>query len=339
MSYWSELVEDLAEGEEDLPRDQVADLWILLGSRSGSYPVGTALVALADVDVAVRAIWHLAAPVDPRLSNASRRFLRNLVAHSSERDLDVWLQASRQAFEATGSVANPEGVIAELRAALAEAGNEHRWVVAPPGSGKSHVVLRFLAEQLSPDERLTAAAELASLHPDLEEEESAGIRSLLATVAVRDRLVDELAGDPRQVVRAEDFADSLLRQARIAGEAMASIWEYPMLEPSAAAVALGAKPANREKVRTYRERSWLLGLPKGRGFMYPRFQFDPQTHDVYPEVRSANELLGAANDSWGVASWWIAPNDRVNARPVDLVGTARAAEVVHAAEALLEPVG
>ncbi|MCA1842632.1 MAG: hypothetical protein LC792_05470 [Actinobacteria bacterium] len=199
--------------------------------------------------------------------------------------------------------------------------------------------MQLLAERLSPDERLTAAAELASLHPDLEGAGSADIRSLLATVALRDRLIDELAGAPRHVARAGDVADSLLRQARIAGEALASIWEYPMLEPAGAALALGAKPSNREKVRTYRERSWLVGLPKGRGYMYPRFQFDPGSHDVRPEVRSANELLDAAHDPWGVASWWTAPNDRVGCRPVELVGTARGPDVVHAAQAFLEPVG
>jgi hypothetical protein len=80
-------------------------------------------------------------------------------------------------------------------------------------------------------------------------------------------------------------------------------------------------------------------LPKGRGYAYPQFQFDPETHDVYEEVRRANVLLGAVGDPWGVASWWIAPNDRIDARPVELIGTSRASEIGQAAQALLEPLG
>jgi hypothetical protein len=112
-----------------------------------------------------------------------------------------------------------------------------------------------------------------------------------------------------------------------------------MLKPGAAAVALGAKPSNRERVRVYRERNWPLGLPKGRGYVYPHFQFDPMTLDVRVEVREVNELLRAGSDPWGVASWWISTNDRLNARPIDLVGTSRAGAVTLAAQALLEPVG
>lgn len=339
MSRRNDLVDDLAGVEEDSPEEYLADLWILLGARSGSFSAGTAILALADSDVAVRAMCHLASPRNDRLADASRGFLRNLVAHSSAREVEAWLSASRRAFGAAGDQTDPEDIIAQLGGVPSDSSTELGVIVTPSGSGKTQFVLQFLAAHLSPDETLTAAAELASLHPDLEREESASIRSLLATVVVRDRLIEHLAGDPRQVVGAEDVADSLLRQARIVGEAMASIWEYPMLEPRAAAVALGAKPTNREKVRIYRDRSWLLGLPRGRGYLYPRFQFDHESRDLYVEVKSTNELLRAADDPWGVASWWTAQNDRIDARPVELVGTARAPEIAHAAHAVLEPVG
>ena len=112
-----------------------------------------------------------------------------------------------------------------------------------------------------------------------------------------------------------------------------------MFESRDAAVALGAKPTNREKVRQYRERSWLLGLPSGRGFVFPAFQFDPERRDAFPEVRAVNERLSAASDPWGVASWWISRHARLGARPVDLVGTGRADDLVTVAEVVVEPVG
>ncbi len=336
MSSLSDLLEDLAgSDDEDLSPERVADLWILLGARSGSYARGTVLRALADVDIAVRAMVHVVSPADERLTKASRRFLRDLVSQSSAREIEEWLTMTRVALAEAEPRADREALLSALRAAASEG----RWIVEPAEASKTHLLVRFLAERLSPDDRLTAAAELASLHPDMEHAESGTIRALLATVAARDRLVEKLSGDPRYVLSAEDIADSVLRQARIASEAMASVWEYPMLEPGAAAVALGAKPSNRERVRTYRERSWLLGLPRGRGYVYPQFQFEPKTQDVYQEVRRANEILSAVSDPWGVASWWIVRNDRIEARPVDLVGTSRATEIQRAAETLLEPVG
>ncbi len=185
--------------------------------------------------------------------------------------------------------------------------------------------LRVTAEHRSSDRGLAGT--------DLE------VRSFLKALSARPGLILAIGGEPRRVVTADTITDSLLRQARIAGEAIAAVWEHEMLESGAAAVALGAKPANREKVRSYRERSWLIGLPHGRGFLYPRFQFDVATRQVFAEVREVNEILRAAADPWGVASWWIASNDRVGCAPLALVGTDRSEEVVRAANALLEPVG
>lgn len=165
------------------------------------------------------------------------------------------------------------------------------------------------------------------------------VRALVGALAARPGIISAIGGEPQRVLTADRMADSLLRQARIAGEARASIWEHEMLESGAAAVALGAKLGNREKVRAYRDRSWLIGLPHGRGFLYPRFQFDIATRDVFAEVRVVNELLRASTDPWGVASWWISVSDRVGCAPLALVGTDRGDESVRAAKALLEPVG
>ena len=183
---------------------------------------------------------------------------------------------------------------------------------------------------------LDAAASLAARHHALEGDESQ-VRSWLALCALRSDLARRLGGQPRQVL--DDAGQALMAQARLQGEALQTIWRKPMLEPKDAAVALGARATNREKVRQYRERSWLLGLPSGRGYLYPAFQFDPNRRDVFAEVRAVNEQLEAANDPWGVASWWISMHARLGARPADLVGTHRADDLVTVASVGTELVG
>lgn len=129
------------------------------------------------------------------------------------------------------------------------------------------------------------------------------------------------------------------RQVQIAGEAIAAIWREEVLEPREVALALGAKASNREKVSVLRRRSWLFGLPRDRGFLYPAFQVDVARRELRPEVREVNETLDAAGDPWGVASWWVSENARLGTRPVELVGTARAEELVQAARAVTAPSG
>ena len=183
---------------------------------------------------------------------------------------------------------------------------------------------------------LDAAARIAARHHALEGEEPL-LRSWLGLFALRADIARQLGGEPRLML--EGAAHAEMVQARIRGEAMQTIWREPMLSPKDAAVALGAKATNREKVRQHRRRSWLLGLPSGGSYVYPAFQFDPRTRDVCAEVRAVNELLRASDDPWGVASWWVSRNARVGARPIELVGTERAAELAELAGAVTEPIG
>ena len=185
-------------------------------------------------------------------------------------------------------------------------------------------------------ELLDAAAALAARHHALEGDEF-WLRSWLALLTLRSDLARQLGGEPRHVL--DEAEQTVMVQAQLQGEAVRTIWREPMLEPRDAAVALGANRTNREKVRRYRERSWLLGLPAGRGYLYAAFQFDPRRRDVFTEVRAVNERLEAANDPWGVASWWISQHARLAARPVDLVGTDRADDLATVAEAVIEPIG
>ncbi len=199
------------------------------------------------------------------------------------------------------------------------------------------LLLRLIGQlPLRDPDLLDAAASLAARHQALEGHESQ-LRSWLTLVALRTDLARQLGGEPHRVLHETGL--TTMDQAMTRGEAIQTIWREPMLESRNAAVALGAKRTNREKVRQYRERSWLLGLPSGRGFVYPAFQFDPERRNTFPEVRAVNQRLSAVSDPWGVASWWVSRHARLNARPVDLVGTGRADDLVNVAEAVVEPVG
>lgn len=206
------------------------------------------------------------------------------------------------------------------------------------GAGSWGEVFEHIAAVLPAGESdvLDGAASLAARHHALEGDESQ-LRSWLALLVLRSDLVRQLGGEPRQVL--DDVGQTLVAQARLQGEAIQTIWREPMLEPKDAAVALGAKATNREKVRQYRERSWLLGLPSGRGYLYPAFQFDQDRREVFAEVRAVNERLEAANDPWGVASWWISRHARLGARPAELVGTDQGDDLVAVAVAGTELVG
>lgn len=325
-----ELLAELAASEDDVSWETLADAWIVFGAQ----PVDAGFVALAGNDIAARAVCHLAEGATSPLAEASSRFLAQLVAARGRDQLSDWIDRCRDQLDA----AQLDAAVVTLNAALAQwaEGQDHAAVIA--GARSWRVLLDRVTEDLVPDVLLDAAADVAAHHPDLEADASR-LRALLAVVAKRNVIVHGIAGQPRHVMDVDDYADSISRQARIAGEAIATIWDEPMLEPHAAAVALGVKPSNREKVRSYRDRSWLLGLPHGRGYVYPAFQFDPRRKDVHTEVREANMLLRASEDPWGVASWWISLNARLGARPCDLVGTPRAGTLVEVAGAVVEPVG
>ena len=186
------------------------------------------------------------------------------------------------------------------------------------------------------EELLDLAADVASQHPGLKGK-SPHLRVLLCWEANRMEIIEKLAGAPRDVVSSSDPREEL--GVRIASEAVATIWQEQMLDAGKVAESLGARSSNREKARTLRKRSELLGLPRDRGYLYPAFQIDEGRRQVYPEVAEVNRLLGATEDPWGTASWWVSENSRLQARPLELVGTEKAARLVAAAEAVIEEIG
>ncbi|MDT2009404.1 hypothetical protein FXW78_46260 [Rhodococcus opacus] len=123
-------------------------------------------------------------------------------------------------------------------------------------------------------------------------------------------ILDEAFADPvgtRAGDRAEAAAErrqSLLEQVATlkAGEA------GRVLAPRAA--------ESRTLVKKLRDEGVLLGLPLGRrpDYHYPAFQFDTVHHRVWPIVAYANSKLGAAEDPWGVTSWWRTPSDILDGR-------------------------
>lgn len=162
-------------------------------------------------------------------------------------------------------------------------------------------------------------------------------RDLFESLVDAGRRVKE--GHPEiEVTTADELRSSM--GSRIFDEVEAEVWKLKFLKSGEVARALGLNESNREKARSLRERSSLLGIPRDGGYLYPTFQIDSVRRQMHPEVQEANEELGASDDPWGVASWWLASNDRIGGiRPIDLVGTSRREDLVRAARAVTEPIG
>jgi len=209
-----------------------------------------------------------------------------------------------------------------------------------PATGRTRTSAHADDERAGTDlsERLLdVAAGLASLHPALHAKRLL-VRSLLAWEAKSGAVSASLEDDPRTVLGPEDLAGEA--EARLRGKAIGRIWQEKMLDSAAASVALGAEPTDPQPVASLRRRSALLGLRHDRDDLFPAFQFDLSKRRLHPEVEAANRALGAERDPWGVASWWISPNQRLDGdRPMDLVGTDRSRDLMPAASALLEPIG
>lgn len=192
------------------------------------------------------------------------------------------------------------------------------------------------AATLGAEDLIDVAARIASRHPNL-----AGrrpyLRSFLWWQVKSGNLMRHLPGEPARIVDAAERSRAV--QSQIATEAGYAILEQEFFVSKQAALALGAKGSNREKVSALRKASALLGIPRGNRYLFPSFQFDPEKQAIFEEVRQVNQLLDSANDPWGVASWWLSSNGRLGARPLDAVNTGRAEEVIAAARSLTEPLG
>jgi hypothetical protein len=146
--------------------------------------------------------------------------------------------------------------------------------------------------------------------------------------------------EPR--ISLQRLGDDLVARARIAGEAkLALIAEEEMLSGAEVSTLLGSRSENkRQYANRLRAERELLAVQRANQYAYPAFQIDRVRKRVYPEVKLVGRLLDAADDPWGVLSWWQSPNPRIgDRRPRDLLGTAEAGQLRSLAEAVIEPVG
>ena len=183
---------------------------------------------------------------------------------------------------------------------------------------------------------IEAAASVAARHPALARVEE-GVRLVLACIAEHvDRLQDQRVDLARLL---DEVRHALPVGTNVLDRAMGEILQETMLTEHEAARVLNARRAGDGSLEQYRSRSWLIGLPTDRGYRYPKFQFDQEQSDVYEVVRDVNEMLDAAEDPWGVASWWFTPVARLGGRPADLVGLRDDTEIIAASKALLAQIG
>jgi len=154
------------------------------------------------------------------------------------------------------------------------------------------------------------------------------VEAALVDVAPRVRL-DRLGGD-------------LVARARIVGEAKrALVTAGDTLSAADVSRLLGSRSDNpRQYANRLRSEGALLAIPVANKYVYPAFQIDVRRKRVHPEIKLVGELLGAADDPWGVVSWWESPNSRIgDRRPRELLGTAEAPQLRSLAEAMVEPIG
>ena len=164
----------------------------------------------------------------------------------------------------------------------------------------------------------------------------APIEGALRAAALASTIQDELLSDLVMLGNDE------VTQARLAGEAKHSLLsEHEVLTAAEVSTLLGSHSANpRQFANTKRKQGEILGVPVANYYAYPAFQFDRARRRVFPEIAPVNELLRAEADPFGVFSWWVSPNTRIDARaPYQLLGTADADVLKSLAEAIVEPVG
>lgn len=114
----------------------------------------------------------------------------------------------------------------------------------------------------------------------------------------------------------------LATPARLRSAVQHQVLEEPMFsEDEVAAFSRGH--IDITDIRSRRADSMLLALPTDSGILYPRFQFDVDG-SVNEIAQRVNQHLRAADDPWGVASWWFSEHVRLGGRPADLLHTAEA---------------
>lgn len=150
---------------------------------------------------------------------------------------------------------------------------------------------------------------------------AASVSAALRLALFQDDVAATVVGAARTV---HDSAAAAFPDLAIRFAAQRAILDIDMLSASAVAEVLRQTSKNsREAASRLRLGGTLLGLqpPGARAYLYPAFQFDPLAAAIHPVVAEVNQVLGAAEDPWGVASWWISPHARLepDQAPRDLI--------------------
>lgn len=100
----------------------------------------------------------------------------------------------------------------------------------------------------------------------------------------------------------------------------------PSYSPQALRENFGQQPDDPRLIR--------LDLPGG-AVRFPAFQFDGSGVPL-PAVLAVNEILGAADDPWAAADWWLFTNPWLESAPVVALGTVSDETLVDAARAVID---
>ncbi|MCU1518169.1 MAG: hypothetical protein JWQ75_2890 [Pseudarthrobacter sp.] len=99
--------------------------------------------------------------------------------------------------------------------------------------------------------------------------------------------------------------------------------EYGLLDSSSVALLVGSSPSNRNKAHQLAKEGKILGVRRGRGVLYPGFQFDKNLGQVRPIVAQV-AALGRDND-WQdehMLQWFTSSNGYLNGRsPASMMDT------------------
>jgi hypothetical protein len=129
---------------------------------------------------------------------------------------------------------------------------------------------------------------------------------------VRDDVAALLAMGPALALQHEravaNPAATAAARTRVVTSALSAIVdEHEMLDSTTVSRVLGRSATSRNTASRLAASGTVIALPASGHKLYPAFQFDSGRQQVRPIVAEINRALGAEDDPWGVASWWLSP--------------------------------
>ena len=129
---------------------------------------------------------------------------------------------------------------------------------------------------------------------------------------VRDDVTALLALGPALALQHEravaNPAAAAVARTRIVSSALRSLVDdHEMLDSTAVSRALGKSATSRNTASRLAAAGTVVALPAAGHKLFPAFQFDTERREVRPIVAEINRVIGAKDDPWGAASWWLNP--------------------------------